>query len=130
MTESARGKWTPAEREEDQFPELRGGHEANHRRLRGRLQNDTGLPIPGSDLVADGSVDQAVKARRKAAWMNWRESSCTLCDRRCSKTIKGKVYRTVLKLTMLYGSECWPVGVGPDWIASEMKSQGPQRRDS
>ncbi|XGW34175.1 hypothetical protein V3C99_018193, partial [Haemonchus contortus] len=45
----------------------------------------------GSDLAADGSVDQV------------------LCDRRCSRTLKGKVYRAVVRPTMLYSSECWPV---------------------
>ncbi|XGW23671.1 hypothetical protein V3C99_005693, partial [Haemonchus contortus] len=62
----------------------------------------------GSDLAADGSVDQAVKSRINAAWMKWRESTGILCDRRCSRTLKGKVYRTVVRPTMLYGSECWP----------------------
>ncbi|XGW19497.1 hypothetical protein V3C99_003389 [Haemonchus contortus] len=63
----------------------------------------------GSDLAADGSVDQAVKSRINAAWMKWRESTGILCDRRCSRTLKGKVYRAVVRPTMLYGSECWPV---------------------
>nr|CDJ93072.1 RNA-directed DNA polymerase (reverse transcriptase) domain containing protein [Haemonchus contortus] len=45
----------------------------------------------GSDLAADSSVNQV------------------LCDRRCSRTLKGKVYRAVVRPTMLYSSECWPV---------------------
>nr|CDJ90887.1 RNA-directed DNA polymerase (reverse transcriptase) domain containing protein [Haemonchus contortus] len=63
----------------------------------------------GSDLAADGSVDQAVKSRINAAWMKWRESTGILCDRRCSRTLKGKVYRAVVRPTMLYSSECRPV---------------------
>ena len=63
----------------------------------------------GSNLAADGSVDQAVTARISAAWMKWRESTGILCDRRCSRTLKGKVYRAVIRPTMLYGSECWPI---------------------
>ncbi|VDO23926.1 unnamed protein product [Haemonchus placei] len=62
-----------------------------------------------SDLAANGSVGQAVKSRLNAAWMNWRESTGILCDRRCSRTLKGKAYRTVVGSTMLYGSECWPM---------------------
>ncbi|VDO67408.1 unnamed protein product [Haemonchus placei] len=61
----------------------------------------------GSDPAADGSVDQAVKKWRiNAAWTKWRESTGILCDRRCSRTLKGKVYRTVVRPTILYGSEC------------------------
>uniref|UniRef100_A0A0N4WN98 Reverse transcriptase domain-containing protein n=1 Tax=Haemonchus placei TaxID=6290 RepID=A0A0N4WN98_HAEPC len=63
----------------------------------------------GSDLAADGSVDQAVKSRINAAWMKGRKSTGILCDRRCSRTLKGKVYRAVVRPTMLYGSECWPL---------------------
>ena len=55
------------------------------------------------------SVDQAVKGRINAAWMKWRESTGILCDRRCSRALKGKVYRTVVRPAMLYGSECWPL---------------------
>ncbi|VDP31424.1 unnamed protein product [Heligmosomoides polygyrus] len=32
-----------------------------------------------------------------------------LCDRRCSRTLKGKLYRTVVRAA-LYGSECWALG--------------------
>uniref|UniRef100_A0A7I4XTN6 Uncharacterized protein n=1 Tax=Haemonchus contortus TaxID=6289 RepID=A0A7I4XTN6_HAECO len=61
------------------------------------------------DMAADGSVDLAVKSRINAAWMRVRESSGTFCDRWCSKTVKGKVYRIVVIPTMLYGSEYWLV---------------------
>ncbi|XGW19105.1 hypothetical protein V3C99_003150 [Haemonchus contortus] len=63
----------------------------------------------GSDIAADGSVDWAVKSRINAAWMKWRESIGILCGRRCSRTLKRKVYRTVVRPTMLYCSQCWPV---------------------
>ncbi|XGW34666.1 hypothetical protein V3C99_018560 [Haemonchus contortus] len=61
----------------------------------------------GSDLPADGSEYQAVNSRTNTAWMKWRESTGILCVRRCSRILKGKVYRTVVRYTMLYGSECW-----------------------
>ncbi|XGW02769.1 hypothetical protein V3C99_014639 [Haemonchus contortus] len=44
----------------------------------------------------------------KVAWMTWRESSGILFGRRCSRTLERQVYRAVVRLTMLYGSECWP----------------------
>ena len=59
------------------------------------------------DIAEDGTVDQAVKARINAAWLKWKESAGILCGRRCSRALKGKVYRSVIRPAMLYGSECW-----------------------
>ncbi|VDP26856.1 unnamed protein product [Heligmosomoides polygyrus] len=64
----------------------------------------------GSDLSEEGSVDQAVRGRINAAWLKWRESTGILCDRRCSRTLKGKLYRTVVRSVLLYGSKCWALG--------------------
>ncbi|EYC43100.1 hypothetical protein Y032_0503g2638 [Ancylostoma ceylanicum] len=63
----------------------------------------------GSVLSADGTVDAAVRGRIACAWLKWRESTGILCDRRCSRVLKGKIYRTVVRPAMMYGSECWPV---------------------
>ncbi|EYC46334.1 hypothetical protein Y032_0401g787 [Ancylostoma ceylanicum] len=63
----------------------------------------------GSILSADGTVDAAVRGRIACAWLKWRESTGILCDRRCSRVLKGKIYRTVVRPAMMYGSECWPV---------------------
>ncbi|VDO66148.1 unnamed protein product [Heligmosomoides polygyrus] len=64
----------------------------------------------GSDLSEEGSVDQAVRGHMDAAWLKWRESTGILCYRRCSRTLKGKLYRTVVRPALLYGSECWALG--------------------
>ncbi|VDO87408.1 unnamed protein product [Heligmosomoides polygyrus] len=61
----------------------------------------------GSDLSEQRSVEQAVRGRINAAWLKWRESTGVLCDRRCSRTFKGKLYKTVVRPALLYGSECW-----------------------
>ncbi|EPB67324.1 hypothetical protein ANCCEY_13583, partial [Ancylostoma ceylanicum] len=63
----------------------------------------------GSLLSADGTVGAAVRGRITCAWLKWRESTGILCDRRCSRVLKGKVYRTIVRPALLYGSECWPV---------------------
>ncbi|EPB72035.1 hypothetical protein ANCCEY_08865 [Ancylostoma ceylanicum] len=63
----------------------------------------------GSYLNADGTVDAAVRGRIKCAWLKWRESTGILCDRRCSRVLKGKIYRRVVRPTLMYGSECWPL---------------------
>ncbi|EPB69985.1 hypothetical protein ANCCEY_10930 [Ancylostoma ceylanicum] len=63
----------------------------------------------GSILSEDGSVDMAVQKRITSAWYKWRESTGILCDKRCSNALKGKVYLTVVRPALIYGSECWPL---------------------
>ena len=40
-------------------------------------------------------------------WKNWKRISGILCDRRISFRFKGKVYKTVVRLAMMYGAETW-----------------------
>ncbi|KIH46881.1 hypothetical protein ANCDUO_23063, partial [Ancylostoma duodenale] len=63
----------------------------------------------GSVLSAAGTVDAEVRGRIACAWLKWRESTGILCDRRCSRVLKGKIYRTVVRPAMMYGGECWPL---------------------
>lgn len=39
--------------------------------------------------------------------MKWRGASGVLCDRKVPLKLKGKLYRVVVRPTMLYGTECW-----------------------
>uniref|UniRef100_A0A183GSZ2 Reverse transcriptase domain-containing protein n=1 Tax=Heligmosomoides polygyrus TaxID=6339 RepID=A0A183GSZ2_HELPZ len=64
----------------------------------------------GSDLSEERSVDQAVKGRISAAWLKWRECTGILCDHRCSRTLKGKLYGAVVRPALIYGCECWALG--------------------
>ncbi|KAK4357900.1 hypothetical protein RND71_023510 [Anisodus tanguticus] len=41
--------------------------------------------------------------------MKWRLTSGVLCDKNVPPKLKGKLYRVVVRPTMLYGAECWPV---------------------
>ncbi|VDO19197.1 unnamed protein product [Heligmosomoides polygyrus] len=63
-----------------------------------------------SFLSEEGSVDQAVRGRINAAWLKWREYTGILRDCRCSRTLNNKLYRTVVRPALLYGSECWALG--------------------
>ena len=40
---------------------------------------------------------------------NEKNASGVLCDRRIPLRLKGRVYRMVVRPTLLYGAECWPV---------------------
>ena len=53
--------------------------------------------------IAVMSITHRVQSR----WKNWKRVAGVLCDRRMNVNIKGKVYRTVLRPTLMYGAETW-----------------------
>ncbi|KAK3572845.1 hypothetical protein QTP86_008260 [Hemibagrus guttatus] len=59
----------------------------------------------GSTVQSNGECGKEVKKRVQAGWNGWRKVSGVLCDRKISARIKGKVYRRVVRLAMLYGLE-------------------------
>ncbi|KAK3556675.1 hypothetical protein QTP70_012834 [Hemibagrus guttatus] len=59
----------------------------------------------GSTVQSNGECRKEVKKRVQAGWNGWRKVSGVLCDQKISARIKGKVYRTVVRLAMLYGLE-------------------------
>ncbi|KAK3570098.1 hypothetical protein QTP86_010972 [Hemibagrus guttatus] len=59
----------------------------------------------GSTVQSNGECGKEVKKRVQAGWNGWRKVSGVLCDRKISASIKGKVYRTVVRAAMLYGLE-------------------------
>ncbi|KAL7247565.1 hypothetical protein ACSBR2_002477 [Camellia fascicularis] len=54
-----------------------------------------------------GEIDADVAYRIKARWCKWRSTSRVLCDKRIPTRLKGKFYRTAIRPTMLFGTECW-----------------------
>ena len=61
----------------------------------------------GSVIHAHGESEEDIKARIAAAWKKWKELSGVLCDRRMPTGVKGKVYRTMIRPVLIYGSEAW-----------------------
>ncbi|KAK3517800.1 hypothetical protein QTP70_018963, partial [Hemibagrus guttatus] len=59
----------------------------------------------GSTVQSNGECGKEVKKRVQVGWNGWRKVSGVLCDKKISARIKGKVYRTVVRPTMLYGLE-------------------------
>ncbi|KAK3509784.1 hypothetical protein QTP70_010750 [Hemibagrus guttatus] len=59
----------------------------------------------GSTVQSNGECGKEVKKRVQAGWNGWRKVSGVLCERKISVRIKGKVYRTVVRPSMLYGLE-------------------------
>ena len=61
----------------------------------------------GSTLAEDGELDAEVNQRVQSGWKNWKRVSGVLCDRKMNVKINGKVYRTVVRPTLMYGAETW-----------------------
>ena len=59
----------------------------------------------GSTVSNDGRCEEEVRRRIQAGWMSWRKVSGVLCDRKLSAKVKGKMYKSVIRPTMLYGKE-------------------------
>jgi hypothetical protein len=62
----------------------------------------------GSMQQKDGDIDEDVRHRISTGWLKWRQASGVLCDKKVPQKLKGKLYRMVIRPTMLYGAECWP----------------------
>ncbi|KAH1199390.1 hypothetical protein GmHk_18G052760 [Glycine max] len=62
-----------------------------------------------SNSEDDGEIEGDVNHRIQAGWMKWRKASGVLCDANVPIKLKGKFYRTAVRPTILYGTECWAV---------------------
>ena len=60
----------------------------------------------GSIIQSNGEIDGDVIHRIQVGWVEWRNASGILCDRKIPVKLKGKFYKTAIRLIMLYGSEC------------------------
>jgi len=48
-----------------------------------------------------------VKARVAAAWKKWHHVTGVLCELQMPVSVKGKLYRTMIRLVLICGSEAW-----------------------
>ena len=72
------------------------------------IKKTTTFKYLGSRIAADGSLHEEILGRINAAWSKWRSLTGVLCDRRIPRKLKSQIYRTIIRATTLYGSECWP----------------------
>jgi hypothetical protein len=56
-----------------------------------------------------GGVEAALRSRIKKAWIKFRELGPILTRKGLSLKVKGRVYNTCVRSTLLYGSETWAV---------------------
>src|SRR6201989_873331 len=83
----------------------------------------TSFKYLGSIINQTGSCDEDVNHRISVAWLKWRENSGVLCDKRMPPKLKGKIYTTVVRPALTYGSKCWTMyeKFGRDLTTAEMK---------
>jgi len=53
-----------------------------------------------------GDIDEDISHRIKVGLQKWKYVSGVLCDKRIPVGLKGKIYRMVVRPTVLYGLEC------------------------
>ena len=74
-------------------------------------------------MCADASLEGEVEIKTKAGWNKWREVSGVICDKQMPVKLKGKVYKTMIRPAMLYGTETCALKV-----ADERKMQVTEMR--
>ena len=61
----------------------------------------------GSIVQKDGEIDGDVNHKIKAGLLKWSSATGVLCDRNMPLSLKGKFYRTAVRPSLLYDTECW-----------------------
>ncbi|XP_063586898.1 uncharacterized protein LOC134764249 [Penaeus indicus] len=56
-------------------------------------------------MSSNGALEQEISHRIQSGWRNWKNVSGVLYDKNISVRIKGNLYRTLERPTMLYGAE-------------------------
>ena len=63
----------------------------------------------GALFTSEGGSQADVNNRIRIGWMKWKEVSGVMCDRKMPVELKDKVFKTIIRPAMPYGSECWAV---------------------
>ena len=59
----------------------------------------------GTVIEEKGGCSKSVRARIGKAWQKWREVTGIVCDKRMSLKTKAKIYKSVIRPVLLYGTE-------------------------
>ena len=73
------------------------------------LPTVTSFKYLGSLFTSEGGSQADVNNRIRIGWMKWKEVSGVMCDRKMPVELKDKVFKTIIRPAMTYGSECWAV---------------------
>ena len=73
------------------------------------LFNCSALCYLGDMLSVDGDSDAAVEARIRIGWNKFRQLVPLLTNKDVSLIMRGRLYSSCVRSSMLHGSETWPV---------------------
>ena len=73
------------------------------------LPTVTSFKYLGSIFTSEGGSQADVNNRIRIGWMKWKEVSGVMCDRKMPEKLIDKVFKTIIRPAMTYGSECWAV---------------------
>ena len=79
------------------------------------LQQVDEFKYMGTVVAKEGGTITAVRQRIKAIWCKWREITGVMYDRKIPRKLKSKLYKAVIRPVLLYGAECWAVGMRRNW---------------
>ena len=71
------------------------------------IQKSETFQYLGSIIYKDGEIEEDVNHRIRAGLMKWRSTSRVLYNHRIPIKLKGKFYKTAIRLAILYGTKCW-----------------------
>jgi len=63
----------------------------------------------GDMLSVDGDADAAVEARIRIGWRKFRQLILLLTNKDVSLIMRGRLYSSCVRSSMLHGSETWPL---------------------
>ena len=63
----------------------------------------------GDMLSLDRNADAAVKTRIRIGWNKFRQLVPLLTNKDISLTLRGRLYSSCVRSSMLHGSETWPI---------------------
>ena len=96
-------------RSKTEYLRIGGVDDGEELKLQGdKVKRTKNFKYLGLTVSNDGRCEEEVR-RIQAGWMSWRKVYGVLCDRKLSAKIKGKMYKSVVGPTMLYGMETMAV---------------------
>ena len=72
-------------------------------------------------LSVDGDADAAVEAGIRIGWNKFRQLVPLLTNKDVSLIMRGRLYSSCVRSSMLHGSETWPVRKKTWWHFSEQR---------
>ena len=87
--------------------EREGGERERVREREREREGGRALAYLGLTLVEDAELDAEVTRRVQSGGKYWKGVSGELCDRKIKVKIKGKVYMTLIRQTLVHRAETW-----------------------